>query len=546
MASPGSTALPHKRQRVRKACVPCRERKRKCNGKSPCEMCVAYGYVCHYIDSRVPSASPQVQQVGETSPDTESRPFVLPGIHRNEQPQPINTQNVTSQNIVDPTKSRYTIQHSAVAFPRCLGLELRSTNPPRLHSFAWHCGIRPEENPNSHALLSDLVTKEEYYRISKVYFSVVHPIFDVVNPEQLAKNVEKYWDGDVKTLEYGAVIAGVIALGSFFMGSLGHPREMDIVQYAKGILDDPTFSRIPTVEQVSAWVLRTIYLRATSRPHVAWLASCVTIHLSEAIGLHHEIDREDIAISNNVPPKRTTVVSEHTRRLFWCAWSINTILSYDYGRSSVTLNRITCKPVKETDGNFTAHLVALAHLIPQDSVNANAAQLLQALAAVHESPNAHPFLSLTKGDISLSLYRRLRLLNHILDKNVVLQIIDIGNTALSAAYALVKLDQAWWNVLSTSFQYVCVLLAIDTPESLSHVATAMKTLDNITQILGTHIAFEAQKTAKLLLEDSMKKKRQEIQQLEQATHQRSNLETTHLLDIDWDALLDPSDTLNFM
>lgn len=85
-------------------------------------------------------------------------------------------------------------------------------------------------------------------------------------------------------------------------------------------------------------------------------------------------------------------------------------------------------------------------------------------------------------------------------------IIDIGNTALSAAYALVKLDQAWWNVLSTSFQYVCVLLAIDTPESLSHVATAMKTLDNITQILGTRIAFEAQKTAKLLLEDSMKKK----------------------------------------
>ncbi|CAI6901698.1 ANL_collapsed_G0053800.mRNA.1.CDS.1 [Saccharomyces cerevisiae] len=177
MASPGSTALPHKRQRVRKACVPCRERKRKI---------------------LVPSASPQVQQVCETSPDTESRPFVLPGIHRNEQPQPINTQNVTSQNIVDPTKSRYTIQHSAVAFPRCLGLELRSTNPPRLHSFAWHCGIRPEENPNSHALLSDLVTKEEYYRISKVYFSVVHPIFDVVNPEQLAKNVEKYWDGDVK------------------------------------------------------------------------------------------------------------------------------------------------------------------------------------------------------------------------------------------------------------------------------------------------------------------------------------------------------------
>ncbi|CAI4065350.1 hypothetical protein SUVZ_08G3960 [Saccharomyces uvarum] len=545
MASSGSNAQPYKRQRVRKACVPCRERKRKCNGKSPCEMCVAYGYVCHYTEEDGLLASSRVNQVEEMPHDTESRPYVPLGIIRNGT-HSTDTQNVTNGNIIDPPKSRYTIQHSAVAFPRSLGLELRSTNPPRLHCFAWHCGIRPEEKPSFHAPLSDLVTKEEYYRISKVYFSVVHPIFDIVDPEQLGKNVEKYWNGDAETSEYSAVIAGVIALGSFFLGSLGHPREMDIIQYAKGILDDPTFSRIPSVEQISAWVLRTIYLRATARPHVAWLASCLTIHLSEAIGLHHEIDREDLALTNNVPLKRTTEVSEHTRRLFWSAWSINTILSYDYGRSSVTLNRITCKPVKETDGNYSVNLVALAQLIPQESVNANVAQLLQALAAVHESPDAHPFLSLTKADICLSFYRRLRLLNHILDKTVVSQIIDIGNTALAAAYALVKIDQAWWNVLSTSFQYVCVLLAIDTPESLSHVAAAMRTLDNITQVLGTHIAFEAQKTAKLLLEDSVKKKRQEIQQLEQATHQRSAPETTHLLDIDWDALLDPSDTLSFM
>lgn len=508
-------------------------------------MCVAYGYVCHYTEEDGPLASSRMNQVGEMPHDTENRPYVPLDIIGN-RTHSTDSQHVANGNIIDRTKSRYTIQHSAVAFPRSLGLELRSTNPPRLHCFAWHCGIRPEEKPNFHVPLSDIVTKEEYYRISKVYFSVVHPIFDIVDPEQLAKNVEKYWNGDAETSEYGAVIAGVIALGSFFLGSLGHPREMDIIQYAKGILDDPTFSRIPSVEQISAWVLRTIYLRATARPHVAWLASCLTIHLSEAIGLHHEIDREDLALTNNVPLKRTTEVSEHTRRLFWSAWSINTILSYDYGRSSVTLNRITCKPVKETDGNYTVNLVALAQLVPQESVNANVTQLLQALAAVHESPDAHPFLSLTKADICLSFYRRLRLLNHILDKSVVSQIIDIGNTALAAAYALVKIDQAWWNVLSTSFQYVCVLLAIDTPESLSHVAAAMRTLDNITQVLGTHIAFEAQKTAKLLLEDSVKKKRQEIQQLEQATHQRSAPETTHLLDIDWDALLDPSDTLSFM
>ena len=411
---------------------------------------------------------------------------------------------------------------------------------------AWHCGIRPEENPSSHVLLSELITKEEYYRVSKVYFSVVHPIFDVVDPKQLAKNVEEYWAGNISNFEYGAVIAGVVALGSFFLGSIGHPREMDVVQYAKGILDDPTFSRIPTVEHVSAWVLRTIYLRATSRPHVAWLASCVTIHLSEAIGLHQDIDKGEFSMTSGVTLRRTAGFNEHTKRLFWCAWSINTILSYDYGRSSVALNRITCKPVEETEGSYTIHLVALAQTIPQGTVNTDLTQLLNALTAIHKSPNAHPFLLLTKCDICLSLYRRLRLLNHVLDKSVVLQIIDIGNAALSAAYALVKLGQSWWNVLSTSFQYVCVLLAIDTPESLSHVAAAMKTLDNITEVLGTHIALEAQKTAKLLLEDSMKKKRQEIQQLEQATHDRSTFENTNSLDIDWDALFDPSGTLGFM
>lgn len=145
--------------------------------------------------------------------------------------------------------------HSAIAFPRSLGLELQSENPPRLHSFAWNCGIRHEELPNPHRILLHLVTEEEYHRFAAVYFSIVHPLFDIIEYERFKQSAESYWEGSCRASAFGAVLGGVIALGSLFSGSHGHPRELDIVQYSKGILEDPTFSRLPSVEQVSAWVL---------------------------------------------------------------------------------------------------------------------------------------------------------------------------------------------------------------------------------------------------------------------------------------------------
>ena len=47
--SDASTTRPHRtRQRSRIACQPCRERKRKCDGGDPCELCRNYGYDCSY------------------------------------------------------------------------------------------------------------------------------------------------------------------------------------------------------------------------------------------------------------------------------------------------------------------------------------------------------------------------------------------------------------------------------------------------------------------------------------------------------------------
>jgi hypothetical protein len=54
---------------------------------------------------------------------------------------------------------------------------------------------------------------------------------------------------------------------------------------------------------------------------------------------------------------------------------------------------------------------------------------------------------------------------------------------------------------------VCVLLAIDTLDSLAQVQSAMCTLENIAGQLQTHVSTEAVNTLKILLRDSMRKKK---------------------------------------
>jgi hypothetical protein len=58
-------------------------------------------------------------------------------------------------------------------------------------------------------------------------------------------------------------------------------------------------------------------------------------------------------------------------------------------------------------------------------------------------------------------------------------IIDLIQPALPAALRLAQDSQPWWHIPYVPFQCLCVLLAMDTNESLSHVQGAMETLRSI-------------------------------------------------------------------
>ncbi len=76
-------------------------------------------------------------------------------------------------------------------------------------------------------------------------YSTVNPVFATVDQKTFYEKVEKFWTEENAASAFEAIIAGVVALGSFFSAHLGHPREADIVQHAKEILEDESFQ--PTV-----------------------------------------------------------------------------------------------------------------------------------------------------------------------------------------------------------------------------------------------------------------------------------------------------------
>ncbi|KAE8451163.1 hypothetical protein EG329_004835 [Mollisiaceae sp. DMI_Dod_QoI] len=532
---PAESQPPRKRQRARKACLPCRQRKRKCDVQFPCSMCTTYGYVCQYSQDDGPSA-PFAEKPGSSSsaagPSMAAERRVPINTSSSKQKQPDRDEtsplSPSDRGILDPATTRYMGLHSVMAFPRSLGLDFQSANPPRLHSFAWNCGIRPEEEPEAHVDLRSLISREDFKIYSDVYFETCHPSFGILDKNQFLKDVTQWWMVPSTSLAFDAVIAGVVVLGSFFSAELGHPREADIARYAKRVLEDIALQ--PTIDHVCAWILRTTYLRTITRPHRAWLASCTTMHVAEACGLHHETDSVIVTESSSTG---TVVKNSHgceqARKIFWMAWHINVMISYEYARSAIVLNSISCKVPQAVPGDATAHLIAISLLVPKDSDSSTGPDIKGTLPKLQEIPDEERFVSMAKAD----LY-----------KEDVLQIIAIGNKAMDAAYALAQEKRYWWNVLCTSFQYVCTLLAIDTADSLGNVSATMGTLENITRQLDTHVATEALNTAKILLRDSMRKKKHEVQLLE-AADTDDNMTEFENVDVNWDTLLDPWYMTNF-
>lgn len=420
-----------------------------------------------------------------------------------------NTNKRPRHDFLEPNKSRYVGTGSAISFPLRLSRDMGAVDLPRLHSYAWNAGTRPEAIPSFTPQIVQLVRYEELHALTSVYFEVVHPVFGVIDKADFTLRCVEHWMGDSQSLGFDALVGSVCALGSLFAGDDRFAGEADLVKATKILLDNISTIHGATEDFVVAWILRSLYLRSTTRPHASWMSTCLTMHIIEAVGLHREIGTTSISSNSGQMSTPYHKFPELRRRIFWTAKALNLMFSCEYGRSPIHLDEVNCEEPAAADGDCLIELIALAKLMSPNAMTSREV-LEESLAKMSEACSSCPLLILMRANASFCIYRRLCLYDPGPSSEYLTIIMKMGEDALLPAQTLVLSHQVWWDVLTVPFHYICVLLHINSIESLSLLSVAMSGLRRITRHLGTHMAKEAESTANSLISICSQRKQREM------------------------------------
>lgn len=496
-ASPPS----QKRQRAKQACEPCRLRKRRCDGNMPCNMCTQFEYKC-YFEKHPRKRSKLVEQ------DAVENGIVQASPTRNATPP---REENTSQE--DMSKMQSMEANSGMAFTRLLGMRLDASAGPKLFTFGWNLGTGSSSAPIT-TPVTNFLTQDQMIAMSRLFFANAHILYGIIDVEWFMKQVMLRYSSQKPVQCPDHLMAGVAALGTLF-----GDRSLDailpgLVDSAKLALESTSTMQPPTIYDVQSWILRSIYLRATGHPHACWMASSITMHLIESCGLQQESTS-----SIMYPPTNDHMNDlEIRRRTFWIARLLNTWVSFEYGRNRVALRGITCKLPIHREGDFTREYIDLYSIsCCLDPDNADKpTQWEEFLRQLEQYDAPHDCMELSRANLGLCAYRRIRLGNPNLPSETINRIIAIGLGGLQAARNQANKSMPWWHVANVPFQCICVFLAIDTRESLSHIGTAMRTLEMVVKRFDTVAMKEALKTARFLVRLSKKKKDEDSDVLEKS------------------------------
>ncbi|RAL01885.1 uncharacterized protein BO80DRAFT_46083 [Aspergillus ibericus CBS 121593] len=490
-STPGRSSRPplgSMRRRTKKACETCKLRKRKCDGHEPCAFCLRYEFDCSY------GTQPRKKRCSSSTTGSSVRLRERPSSPGLGARANVNQQQMEA--------------NSGTAFPHLLGKSLNPQNPPKVYGFSWNLGLR-DEPIQTFTNIASLISKEDMEDLVGHYLERLHPVYAVLNPDILKKKVASRWGNPVALDSYDPVLCGVAALGSLYSGHQGHRNEGALIQCAKEILETACIMNKPLLHHATAWLLRTIYLRSTNCPHASWMASCSTMHIIEAAGAHQDPGRVSLVYSDTAD---VVVDEESQRRLFWVATVLNTWISYEYGRSRVILRGVSCMPPLPRAGDFTADLISLFQIserLDPDQTN-RPSDFEDILARVECLIFTHDALILSQSNLALTVYRRLRVAASSIPNDVISRIIRLGTEGIAAAVRMAEKRCPWWHVANVPFQFLCILLAIDSRESLSHVGHAMRSFKTIGMHFTTPTVHTAIDTIDTLIKLSQRKKEREL------------------------------------
>lgn len=525
----GSTPRRKIRQRVRKACEPCRRRKVKCDSGDPCSLCVGYNYTCIYANGRVSTSGvrspvPAVSQLQKRF-SVDSSPHAITTTETELQKQLYVVEEDRQFSTTRASNTRFTRVDSAIAFPRSLGISLNADELPHLQPFAWNSGTRPEilnaSSPRQN--ISRYITLPDLEALSISYFTSINSIFNILNQDEFSSRVSRSYTSQSMSTGLEAVLYGVLALGSLF--SLDPSiHEAHFAEQARMLLD-LTFAHSSvslSLDSVIGWILRSIYLRSTTQqPHVSWVASSMAMHVAESIGLHQEMS--EIKTTHQLSDEEI----ETRRRTFWVASCLNRLFSAQYGRTMITLQNITCRyPTGSIISNAEAvdEFVGLMWLLPDLCAATSAfdsssiALLTNGMLRLGKVNISKPSLLLLRAEMMFCIYRKLRHIGITLSPPHAEALLFAIRSALEAANNLARESQPWWCIISVPFHSTCVLLALNTLSSLALLSNAMEILQNLSSIFNSHTSKEALRTARYLATVAEKKRRKELKFLQRSLH----------------------------
>ncbi|EME43821.1 hypothetical protein DOTSEDRAFT_71601 [Dothistroma septosporum NZE10] len=489
-----SSSNQQKRQRAKQACEPCRLRKRRCDGNLPCNMCTQFEYKC-YFEKHPRKRSKLVEQHALVDgPDS---------------PELIKAELGTAEQhcAEDVSTMRSMEANSGIAFTRLLGQRLDPSSGPKLFTFGWNLGSSTYVPPVAPEV-TDYLDQDQMSSLARLYFANVYPLYGFLDRDWIMKNISLRWLQHELCQVPDHLLCGIAAVGALFSSdtaiTAALPNLPDIVEAQKKALESVSTMQPATLTDVQSWILRCLYLRATDHPHATWIATCTTMHLIEAVGLQFEVSSSVLHPAANDAQNDPEI----RRRAFWVARMLNSWVSFEYGRTRVALRGITAQLPTSREGDYTLDYINLYSisccLDPETSDKAG--QWEDFLDRLDAYEPKHDGIALSKANLGLCGYRRLRLANPNLSTEIINKIINIGLGGLEAASRMAERGLPWWHVANVPFQVICVFLAMDGRESLSHLATAMRTLEFVVEKFHTAAMKEALRTARFLVRLSKKRK----------------------------------------
>ncbi|KAI0442407.1 fungal-specific transcription factor domain-containing protein [Xylaria telfairii] len=326
-ADSGSTV-----SKIRNACITCREKKTRCSGHQPCIRCKQNAQVCQYMPTtstqtsdgnwmvRNPHASTPFGTASSTINHSRASRF-------SEESDPENHQNLLSHGIKKVDTPDETLQedqngHIHGGASEFSFMQLAKQRLLSLPAVSIDFSDHPLPHPKF--LTPTLPPKATADQLIARYFDFGLSTSRLVHKRSLTDIVDRMYNGEECNSDDLALAYIVLALGSHYSNLrsnfCGFSASVRFYTMARAQLEE--VPDLVTLATSQTRLLIILYLLNHARMHEAWWLFGIVIRHIQALGLHR---CSQLARTNPIR-------YECRKRLFWCVYIYDRILSSMFGR----------------------------------------------------------------------------------------------------------------------------------------------------------------------------------------------------------------------